>query len=204
MLGPSSVPAHSRVPQGAARSVSLLHGPRADSCSCHLPIQRYAHVALQDVALLSLGRFSLLRGRGSRWSLGNAPVAGCTRSPKINKHCDCTPSPDQHFPQAKPRLRSTAWAWSFWHLGFQGMCSPNCWNYFPLDFLKHATVYQNDSVFTWFFFSFSADCLGNHSIQFPRISLLVSLLTPNQFEMNEKIYKKNVLFLMENYGFPDS
>lgn len=55
------------------------------------------------------------------------------------------------------------------------------------------------------FFFPSADCLGNHSIQFPRVSLLASLLSPNQTEMNEKIYKKkNVSFLMENTVSPDT
>lgn len=198
MLGPSSVPAHTSVTRGTARSVSLLHGsggrlplvPPSDSEACTL---RSAGCGGPPV---TRSFFPCRRGRGSRRSLGTLLLLGAPEARKSINTVIAPPSPDRPFPQAKPHLWSTAWAWSFWQLGVEVMCSPNCWNYFPLDFLKHATVYQKRfSVYMVFFFFFpSADCSGNHSIQFPRVLLLASLLSPNQLEMNEKIYKKKKMF----------
>lgn len=73
----SAVPARTSVIQGCGRvCVTSAWFSGTDSCSCHLLIQRQAHIALQDVAVLSLGRFSQLEREGKPAVLGTLLLLG--------------------------------------------------------------------------------------------------------------------------------
>lgn len=51
---------------------------------------------------VTLGHFVPPAGVGGCPVPRSTPVAWCTRSLKFSKHCDCIPSPDQHFHRATP------------------------------------------------------------------------------------------------------
>lgn len=122
----------------------------ADSLMGLLLIQRHAHTTRQDVAILSLGGFSLpAMGGESRRFLGTLLLLGATEARKSITTVIALPARSA-FPafEASPECCLNL---AILMLALRLCGSPHYWNYSPLDFLKHTLVYQKDSVFTCFF-----------------------------------------------------
>jgi hypothetical protein len=104
--GYSSVPAHPSGIQGCSQDC-VTHACFLGAVPCMGPVDSEAHIHTiwWDVAILSLGSFSLPDGRGEPAVPGAALVAWCNRSLKINNHCDCTPSPTGIYSSQSPALK---------------------------------------------------------------------------------------------------